>query len=125
MMTPLETIAALRREPGIDLGSLKPGTIVLLETNLCLYELKVLNPYACLVEVSSTDEGLKHSTIGQFMASIYPADPAIRLKGWIGQNLVMEIRFSNGNYLSGPIISTSLKGEGWHYDVFTGTPDVA
>jgi hypothetical protein len=124
-MSALETITALRHEPGIDLRLLKPGTTIFLETNLCLYELKVLNPDNCLIEISGTDEGLKQPTIGQFVASIYPVDPTVRLEGWIGRNLVMEIRFRNGNYLSGPIISASLKGCGWGYDVFSGTPDVS
>jgi hypothetical protein len=124
-MTALETITALRHEPGIDLRLLKPGTIVFLETNLCQYELKVLNPDNCLIEISGTDEGLKQPTIGQFTASIYPLDPLVRLEGWIGRNLVMEIRFRNGNYVSGPIISAGLKGKGWDYEVFTGVPDIA
>lgn len=124
-MTPLETISALRREPGIDLRLLKPGTIVFLETNLCLYELKVLDSNHCLIEISSNDDALKRPTTGQFVASIYPVDSKIRLDGWIGRNLVMEIRFRNGNYLSGPIISASVKGVDWSYDVFTGTPDVS
>jgi len=124
-MTTLETIAALRREAGIDLHQMKPGTIAFLETNLCLYELKVLNPINCIVEISGTDEALKQIVVGQFIASIYPIDPTIRLEGWIGRNLAMEIRFRNGKYVSGPIISASLKGIGWSYDVFTGIPDVS
>ena len=124
-MSTLEIITALRREPGIDLRLLKTGTIIFLETNLCLYELKVLNPNNGLIEISSTDEGLKQPTIGQFIASIYPVDSTVRLEGWIGRNLVMEIRFRNNNYLSGPIISAGLKGTGWRYDVFTGVPDVS
>lgn len=123
-MTPLEIISALRREPGIDLRRLKPGTTIFLETNLCLYELKVLDPDHCLIEISGTDEGLKQPIIGQFVASIYPVDSKIRLDGWIGRNLVMEIRFRNGIHLSGPIISASVKGVGWNYDVFTGAADV-
>lgn len=123
-MTTPETITALRHKPGIDLRLLKLGTIVFLETNLCLYELKVLDS-DCLIEISSTDDALKQPTIGRFVASIYPIDPAVRLEEWIGQNLVMEIRFRNGNYLSGPIISASLKGSDWNYEVFTGVADVS
>jgi len=119
-MTPLE----LRAKPGIDLHKLKPGTILFLETNLCLYELKILNSARCLIEISGTDEGLKQLIVGQFVASIYPVDPTVRLDAWIGQNLAMEIHFKNEDYVSGPIISARVKGKGWGYDVFIGTPDV-
>ena len=102
-------------ETGIDLRRLAPGTSILLETDTCLFELRVLNPTLGLVEISSTDPALHQATIGQLLSSVGPNGGR---DWWIGKGLAMRIRFRNGIYTSGPVASARVVGRGWHYDVF-------
>ena len=98
-------------ENGIDIQRLAPGTSILLETDTRLFELKVMNPSLGLVEISSTDPALHQATIGQLLSSGTK-------NWWIGKGLAMRIRFRNGIYTSGPVASATVRGKGWHYDVF-------
>ena len=102
-------------ESGIDMRRLAPGNSILLETDSRLYELKVVNPTLSLVEISSTDPALHQATVGQLLSSVGPSGGR---DWWIGKGLAMRIRFRNGTYTSGPVVSARVVGKGWHYDVF-------
>jgi hypothetical protein len=102
-------------EPGIDVRRLPPGTGILLETDTRLYEFKVINPSLGLVEISSTDPALHQATVGQLLFSTGSNGGQ---DWWIGKGLAMRIRFRNGVYASGPVASATVRGKGWHYDVF-------
>ena len=100
---------------GIDVRRLAPGVSILLETDSRLYEFKVINPSLGLVEISSTDPALHQATVGQLLSSTGPNGGQ---DWWIGKELAMRIRFRNGIYTSGPVASATVRGKGWHYDVF-------
>jgi hypothetical protein len=114
----------LRAQPGIDVRRLKAGTRLLIETAQHVYEMVVIVPHATLLEISSTDPVLRRPTVGQFLAGHYPASTDV--EGWIGRGLSMVIRFRNGCYRSGPVLSAQVKGDTWHYTVFetAATPGV-
>lgn len=108
--------------PSINIKTLKPGTVLLIEGETDLYELVVRYPEHGIVDVSSNIPALRAGCVGQFMYSVRWNQPGTKLnviqKGW-----AMVLRFANGTYQSQPITSVSVNGktvEGkrWHYDVF-------
>ena len=61
---------ATTTEPGIDIRRLKPGTILLLEADPFLYEIKVVYPVHSIIEISSSDPCLRTATMGQLLHGI-------------------------------------------------------
>ena len=106
----------LREQPGIDVKRLKPGTHLFVETENCIYEMKVIRADLGLLEISSSDPPLRLPTVGQHLGGRLP--PACEVEGWIGKGLLMSFRFRNGLYTSAPVISAEVKGHNWHYAVF-------
>lgn len=113
-----EALAALKVQPGIDITKQKEGTKIIVETNNHLFEIKVLSPKEGLIEVSSTSPELKRPTIGQYMRGVYVLDSAVTIDRWIGRTMQMYLRFRNGFFLSGPVVSATISGEGWKYEIF-------
>ena len=62
----------LRTEPGIDVRRLKAGTYVFVETAEHVYEMKVVLPYAGLLEITSSDPPLHTPVVGQFVSGRFP-----------------------------------------------------
>ena len=58
-------------EPGIDIRKLTPGTILLVEAEPWLYEIKVVYPVHGIVEISSSDPHLRVATVGQVLQSVH------------------------------------------------------
>jgi hypothetical protein len=110
-------------EPGIDLRKLKPGTIILLEAELWLYEIKIVYPVHSIVEISSSNPMLRTATVGQVLHSVHWSNPKAAIPAWIGKGLVLEIRFRNGVYRTQPVTAASVQGKRedgsrWSYEVF-------
>ena len=110
-------------EPGIDIRKLKPGTIILLEAEPSLYEIKVVYPVHGIVEISSSDPKLRVATIGQVLHSLHWSSPSVPIPSWIGRGLALEIRFRNGLYRTQPVTAAGVQGKRedgsrWTYEVF-------
>jgi len=110
-------------EPGIDIRKLKPDTIILLEAEPCLYEIKVMYPVHSIVEISSNDPQLRIATTGQLLHSAHWSSPGTPIPSWIGRGLALEIRFRNGTYRTQPVTAASVRGtredgSRWSYEVF-------
>ena len=110
-------------EPGIDIRKLRPGTILLVEAEPWLYEIKVVYPVHGIVEISSSDPHLRIATVGQVLQSVRWPSLAAPIPSWLGKGLALEIRFRNGLYRTQPLTAASVKGtreDGgrWSYDVF-------
>ena len=114
----------LRNEPGIDVRRLPPGTRLFVETENHVYEMKAVLASAGLLEITSSDPALHLPTVGQYLGGQFPPDCTV--EGWIGQGLLMSIRFRNGRYTSAPVRSAEVMGDTWHYTVFeaAGIPGV-
>jgi hypothetical protein len=108
----------LKSQPGIDIRRQKPGTQILIETDTGLYELIVVRPEESVVRVSGTDPRLHQPVVGRFHRSVYALDPKAALDGWVGKTMKMVIAFRNAPFESGVVLSASVRGTGWHYDVF-------
>ena len=110
-------------EPGIDIRKLKPGTIILLEAEPSLYEIKVVYPVHGIVEISSSDAHLRVATVGQLLHSVNWSRPGAPIPLWIGKGLALEIRFRNGLYRTQPVTAAGVQGKRedgsrWTYEVF-------
>ena len=108
---------------GIDIRKLTPGTIVLVEADPWLYEIKVAYPVHGIGEISSSDPHLRVATVGQVLQSVHWPSLAVPVPFWIGKGLALEIRFRNGLYRTQPVTAASVSGkhEGgsrWSYEVF-------
>jgi hypothetical protein len=121
-MNPLPTTAeileALKKQPGIDIRRQAPGTTIIVETDTGLYELRVVNPVEGVVQVSGTDPRLHQPVLGRFLRSVCASDPQAVLDGHIGRTMRMVIAFRNAEFESGIVVSATVRGEGWSYDVF-------
>ncbi len=120
MDTPSTTPLA---EPGIDIRKLKPETIILLEADPYLYEIKVMYPAHSVVEISSSNLNLRTATVGQLLHSVHWSSPGAPIPSWIGKGLALEIRFRNGVYRTPPVTAAGVKGtredgSRWSYEVF-------
>jgi hypothetical protein len=114
---------ATTTEPGIDIRRLKPGTILLLEADPFLYEIKVVYPVHSIIEISSSDPCLHTATMGQLLHGVHWSSPVAPIPAWIGRGLALEIRFRNGTYRTQPVTAASVHGKHedgshWSYDVF-------
>ncbi len=116
--TPAEALAALKKQPGIDISKQRPGTKIIVETDNLIFELKVVDPSRGLLEVTSNSPLLRRPTIGQYLRGVYVLDASVGIDHWIGRTMQMFLRFRNGYSLTGPVITASLSGPGWTYDVF-------
>jgi len=116
--TPAEALAALKKQPGIDITKQQPGTKIIVETDNLIFELKVIDPSKGLVEATSNSPVLREPTLGQYLRGVYVLDASVGIDHWIGRTMQMFIRFRNGDYLTGPAVTASLYGPGWTYDVF-------
>ena len=110
-------------EPGIDIRKLKPDTTILLEAEPYLYEIRVMHPAHCVVEISSSDPSLHVTTVGQALHSVHWSIPGSPIPAWIGRGLALAIRFRNGTYRTQPITAASVQGKRedgsrWSYEVF-------
>jgi hypothetical protein len=110
-------------ETGIDIRKLKPETVMLLEAEPYLYEIRVMYPAHGIVEINSSDPNLRVATVGQLLQSVHWSSPGAPIPFWIGKGLALEIRFRNGIYRTQPVMAAGIKGKRadgshWSYDVF-------
>lgn len=103
---------------GIDIRQRAIGEIILVETDNGIYELVVVAPSQCLVKVTGTDPRLHQPAVGRFLNSTSVLYPYKVCPAWIGLGCRMLIAFRNANFESGVILSASIRGNGWHFDVF-------
>jgi hypothetical protein len=103
---------------GIDVRQRQAGEVILVETDNSIYELTVMVPRQCLVQVTGTDPRLRQPTVGRLLNSTAVLHPHDVRDAWIGPARRMLIAFRNVNFESGVIVSASIRGNGWHFDVF-------
>lgn len=111
-------LAVLKSQPGIDIRKQAPNSTILLETDAGVLELRVVRPADGLIEVSSADRRLRQPVVGRLLHSVYALDDTVMLDRWIGKTMKMVIAFSNATFVSGVVLSATVRGQGWHYDVF-------
>jgi hypothetical protein len=116
--TPEEALKALKAQPGIDISQQPKGSKIIVETDGHLFEITVLSPVNRLVEVSGTEPVLREPTVGQYLRGVYVLDASVGFDNWIGRTMQMTIKFRNGIFLSGPVVTASIAGPGWNYEVF-------
>lgn len=114
--TTAEIEKELRAQPGIDIPNLPPGTKILVETTMSVFELVVID--ADHVAVSGTDHRFHTPVVGRFIQSVYDVDGNMKFPGWISKNLRMDIEFKNALFRSTPAVSAGVVGKGFRYDVF-------
>jgi len=116
--TPEEALAALKKQPGIDITKQQAGHRILVETDNSLFDIEVLNPAAKLIKVYGTTPALRGTVIGQYVKGVYVLDGKVSIDNWIGRTMRMLLHFRNGDFLSGPVITATVSGPGWKYDIF-------
>ena len=117
-VTTPQTRAMLEAQPFIDVRKLAPDTKILVEAGPYIYELRILDGSGG-VEVTSSDPRLKGPIVGYYLSGFYDADDIITLPWRIAPALRMKIRVRVCSfYLSAPVLSASLAGKGYHYEVF-------
>ena len=119
----MDTRATTLGQPGIDIRKLKADSIILLEAEPYLYEMRVMYPVHSIVEISSSDPNLRAATVGQVLHSVRSSGPGVPIPSWIGKGLALEIRFRNGTYRTQPVMAASVggrheDGSRWSYEVF-------
>ena len=119
----MDTQATMPAQGGIDLRRLKSETIILMEADPYLYEMRVMYPFHGIVEISSSDPALRAATVGQVLHSLHWSSPATPIPSWIGKGFALEIRFRNGLYRTRPVMAASVSGKHedgrrWSYEVF-------
>ena len=103
---------------GVDISRQAIGTMILAETDMGLHELTVVNPLQSIVQVTGTDPQFHKPVLGRFLQSISALDPRERINHWIGRAMRMVIAFRGAAYESGIVLSATVKGPNWHFDVF-------
>ena len=113
-----DVLADLRAKPHIDISRLPVGMTVIVETTQGVMELVVLNPTQGLVRVSGTDPKIREPVNCQMTQSCYDLQGLITLPKWIGKDLRMQLTFKNATLNCSVTVSATVRGKGWHYDVF-------
>lgn len=113
-----EQRAKLRSEPGIDLAKLTAGTKVYVETDTDVYEITVTLQKEAIVEIWGTDKRMRQPLFGRFLHSVNGRNRQVCLDRWIGKGLRMVIAFRYESFESGMVVSASVEGPNWHYEVF-------
>ena len=88
----------------IVVSKLVKGTRILIEAGDGCYELLVTVPEGSIVEVNAS-RLRPENAIGQVMNDIEHGEK-------------FAIRFKNGTWVFKLVISATVYGDGWHYDVF-------
>ena len=88
----------------IIISKLSKGTRVLLEAKDGCYELLVTKPAGSIVQITVPRLG--------------PANACGQMLDDIQQGEKFTVRFKNGTRVSGPVLSATVYGDGWHYDIF-------
>jgi hypothetical protein len=113
-----ETLAELRARPGIDIARQPVGITIIVETTQGIIEMEVLNPTRGIVRVVGTDPKIQNPVVCQMTQSCYDMQSTISLPKWIGKDLRMQLTFNNANLHCSMTVSATVRGKGWHYDVF-------
>jgi hypothetical protein len=102
-------------EPQVNLSRLKVGDAIYAETDLAVYEFILVDPALRLVRVTSTDDRLKQSQQAEFLRSVRGGQAVVGLIVPAGK---MQFQVSSTLYQSGPVVHVTVRGNGYHYDVF-------
>ena len=113
------TAEEMKADGGFVVSRLKPNTRIVIESNVgTLYTLTVKKPTDRLVEVYSTDPVFKRfpPKLGVYSESWSAKNGGIVIPDWIVKNGRMLIRFADANFLSEPVATALLEGDGWKYE---------
>ena len=105
---------------GFIVSRLKLDTRIVIESNVgTLYTLTVKNPSERFVEVYATDPVFKRypPKLGIYLESWSTKLGGIVIPDWIVKDGRMLIRFRDANFLSEPVATVLLEGNGWKYEV--------
>jgi len=90
--------------PKIVISKLPKGTRVLIEAKDGCYELLVTKPAGSIVKIT--------------VPRLRPTNVCGQMLDDIERGQKFAVRFKNGTRVSGPVISATVYGDGWHYDIF-------
>ncbi len=110
-------------QPGIDVSKRRTDETIFVETigrqGTHLYEITILDPSQGVVEVNSTWPALHHRPRGQYVHGLHVQNDHQHYPYlWIAKGMRLVFRFANGFHITGTVMSGSVSGEGWKYDVF-------
>ena len=117
-----KTAQEIKARPSFDVTRLKTGTKALIEsTNGTLYTISIVTPEEGLIEVYSVDPVFQPHPPkkAKFLGS--QMNRACDPPGDVFPNLVvkgarMMFKFADANFLTEPVTTALLEGEGWHYE---------
>lgn len=106
-------------ERRINLSRLKAGTRVLLETTEGVWCFRIVDPALCLIEVEGTDHRFQHQAkLGRFLKSMEPTKDGSEANGELVECWVFSVQFADVVFISEPVLTASIEGDDWKYDVF-------
>lgn len=101
-----------------DLGRLAPHTTVILESEQgTLYTLEVL-PITNLVKVFSTDATFRDNPAIRGLFAGSKDDSGGIWPGVVRYGSRVVFQFKNCQFITQPIVSARIEGNGWHYEAF-------
>ena len=127
MKTPEQQVEELKRQGGVDVTQVPVGTVILLETTMAVYEMRVLFPSMALLEITGTDQifnasnGVVHEV--QLLHSSYDAKGEVTIPHWIGKGMRMSLKCGRGLVMTSAVMSariTSPDGT-WNYELWEKT----
>ncbi len=100
----------------IELLRQPDGVCLLVETQECVWSMRLLDHGRLLVEVESSDARLKHGgpRVAQLVRSLSPAGESFVgaiVKGWM-----FVLQFADCQWVSTPVVSASITGQGWRFE---------
>lgn len=121
-----QQIEELKRQGGVDVTQVPVGTVILLETTMAVYEIRVLLPVMALLEIIGTDQ-IFNASEGvhevQLQHSAYDAAGEITIPHWIGKGLRMSLKRGRSVIMTSAVASarvTSPDGA-WSYELWENT----
>lgn len=100
---------------GFNVSRLKAGSVLLIESTLgTLYALNIIEDR--LVDVQGTDPLFRTPKRGIFVESWSAKVGGTTFPDWIGKDLRMMLRFADANFLTEPVATALIEGDGWKYE---------
>jgi hypothetical protein len=108
--------------PNIDLGRQQYNVLLFVETEQCVWQLRLIDPINMLVEVESSDPRLKAAgpRIAKFDRSISGTgltNYTSIVKGW-----AFVLEFADCRLVTSPVQSASIENDGWKFEAIQPDP---
>lgn len=102
----------------LQLNTIPKNSYLLFETQLHVWELRLVDPVSYLVSVQSTVGQMKRAPLtGVYLGARQPLQYK-RLVGEIWKDHAFEIKFRDMIYVGDSVLSLRVMTDSWYYDVF-------